>query len=367
MGDQVEVKTAQSALSGGPDRLADFGYDLGAARPYHTAEDEEIVAVNGQNVRRANQGYVTVNVNGQEKTFRVNDSTLRKDEWEDLDDALSRVRRRRLNGIADLRSMGLTRQLGGLGSLIATREEASNPGQAQQTMDGVSEGESTRQGFNLIGTPVPITFQDFNFSRRHLDASRTRGDSIDTSSTEEATRNVADKLEDTLFNGSNIQARNYSIEGYTTASNRLTGTLTAAWTDDANRDILGDINENSNSMLSALYADNAEGPFMAYIPQDWWGSVQDDYKAESERTYADRIRDYEDIEDIKPTGVLSDEVVLVQMTSDVVQLQEAEPMTTVEWEEQGGMVLNFRVMAASVPLINATDSEGNAAIAHYTV
>lgn len=343
----AQVKNADDVLSGGPSRLTDFDFDLGAARPYRA---------NGEDL-------ITVNENGQEKTYRVNDSTLRKDEWEDLDDALVRVARRRLNGISDLRNMGLIRQLGGLGSIISTRESSTIPGSAQQTMDGVNEGEDSNQEFQLDGVPVPITFQDFGFSLRHLNASRNRGDSIDTTSAEEATRNVAETLEDTLFTGSNVKARNYEIYGYTNHPDRNTGTLTATWTDDTNRDIISDV----RAMLDAAYADNAKGPFMLYVPQEYWGSVQEDYKADSERTFAERIRSFEDIDDIKPsTSLPNDEVVLVQMTSDVVQLHTAESMTTVEWETQGGMKLNLRVMAAEVPFVDS-DASGQSGIVHYTV
>ena len=339
----AEVKNADSVLSGGPKRLADFDFDLGAARPYR-ANGEDLITVNGG------------------ETYRVNDSTLRKDEWEDLDDALVRVARRRLNGISDLRNMGLTRQLGGLGSIISTREKSTVPGQAQQTMDGVSEGEDSRQEFQLDGIPVPITFQDFGFSLRHLQASRNRGDSIDTTAAEEATRNVAETMEDVLFTGSDVKARNYEIYGYTSHPDRNTGTLTATWTDDANRDIIGDVSD----MLADAYDDNANGPFMLYIPQSYWSPVQEDYKADSERTFAERIRSFEDIEDIKPsTSLPDDNVVLVQMTSDVVQLHTAESLTTVEWETQGGMKLNLRVMAAEVPFVDA-DANGQSGIVHYT-
>jgi uncharacterized linocin/CFP29 family protein len=343
----AQVKNADDVLSGGPSRLADFDFDLGAARPYRA---------NGEDL-------ITVNENGQEKTYRVNDSTLRKDEWEDLDDALVRVARRRLNGISDLRNMGLTRQLGGLGSIISTREKSTIPGSAQQTMDGVNEGEDSNQEFQLDGVPVPITFQDFGFSLRHLNASRNRGDSIDTTSAEEATRNVVEALEDTLFNGSNVQARNYEIYGYTTHPDRVTGAnLTASWTNSSSRDIIGDV----RSMLQDAYGQNAQGPFMLYVPQEYWGAVQEDYKADSERTFAERIRSFEDIDDIKPSSSLADDnVVLVQMTSDVVQLHTAESMTTVEWETQGGMKLNLRVMAAEVPFVDS-DASGQSGIVHYT-
>jgi hypothetical protein len=40
-------------------------------------------------------------------------------------------------------------------------------------------------------------------------------------------------------------------------------------------------------------------------------------------------------------------------------------MTTVQWEEQGGLLLNFKIMAIMVPQLRA-DHNGNTGIVHGT-
>ena len=56
-------------------------------------------------------------------------------------------------------------------------------------------------------------------------------------------------------------------------------------------------------------------------------------------------------------------VVLVQMSSDVVRVVEAMPLTTVEWGTEGGLIHNFKVMTIMVPQIRA-DQNGASGITH---
>ena len=60
-----------------------------------------------------------------------------------------------------------------------------------------------------------------------------------------------------------------------------------------------------------------------------------------------------------------DNVILVQMTSDTVQLVNAMPITTVEWDEFGGMTSNFKVMAIQVPWMR-WDYNETSGVAHWS-
>jgi len=53
----------------------------------------------------------------------------------------------------------------------------------------------------------------------------------------------------------------------------------------------------------------------------------------------------------------------VQQTSDVIREVVGMDITTVQWEEEGGMRLNFKVMAILVPQLRA-DFNGNTGIVH---
>lgn len=291
--------------------------------------------------------------------LRTND-LLRKEEWERLDEALVRVARARLNGIQDLRSAGLVRNLGSLGVLIDQYEKVSEFTAAHQDMDVVTVGDEDTAEFQLESVPIPITHHGFRLGLRHLQASRTIGAPIDTTNVELATRQVVEKLENTLFNGGDVVVGGNPIYGYTNHPDRNTGTLTAAWTNAGARDIILDVVQ----MIGAAEAAGYFGPFMLYCPQDYWSELRDDYKAESERTYYERITAINEVQDIKVTPALADEVVLVNMTSDVVDLSIGQDITTVEWQSMGGLMAHFKVMAAMAPRVKS-DFENKSGVVHY--
>jgi hypothetical protein len=53
------------------------------------------------------------------------------------------------------------------------------------------------------------------------------------------------------------------------------------------------------------------------------------------------------------------------MTSDVARAINGMDITTVQWETQGGMRVNFKVMAIQVPQIRS-DFNGRTGIVHAT-
>ncbi len=312
------------------------------------------------------QARLLANGMNVEKALRTND-LLRKDEWEQLDEALVRVARARLNGIEDLRAAGLTRTLRGIGVLIDQFEQVSEFDAATQSMDVVTPPTEDTAEFKLVSIPVPITHKGFRIGLRQLDASRTLGQPLDTTNIELATRQVVELLESTLFNGSGVIVGGGTLFGYTNHPDRNTGTLTASWLTAATRDIIADV----IAMIAANETDGYFGPYMLYVPQDFFSELKEDYKADSERTFLERILAIPEIQDVKVTvslvgGTTSGQgnVVLVQMTRDVVDLSIGQDITTVEWEAMGGLLSRFIVMTAMAPRIKS-DFEGKSGVAHF--
>ncbi len=296
------------------------------------------------------------------QALRTND-LLRKEEWERLDEALVTVARAQLNGIADLRSAGLTLNLGSLGVLISQFEKVSEFTPASQSMDVITPPQEDTAEFLLESVPIPITHHGFRVSLRHLQASRTIGAPVDTTNVELATRQVVESLEDMLFNGSAVIVGGNTVFGYTTHPDRNTGTLIAPWTDVALRDIIQDV----IAMISAAEADGYFGPYMLYVPQVYFSELIEDYKADSERTFLERILAIPQITGVKVTDALSNvtpEVVLVQMTRNVVDLAIGQDLTTVEWDSMGGLLTRFIVMAAMAPRVKS-DFENKSGIVQF--
>ena len=65
-------------------------------------------------------------------------------------------------------------------------------------------------------------------------------------------------------------------------------------------------------------------------------------------------------------GGASGQIILVQLTSDVVDMIDGLQPTMVQWESQGGMVVNFKVMAIMAPRMKS-DAANQSGIAHFSV
>jgi uncharacterized linocin/CFP29 family protein len=289
---------------------------------------------------------------------------LRKEEWEQLDSRVVEVARQRLAAVADLRAAGLTLNLGDLGVLISQYETLSDMEVAEVSMSGVARGRSARVEWTIQSVPIPIVHKDFQLNVRHLEASRRTGSGVDTTQAEVAARLVTEKLEDILFNGSTVQVNGNPIWGYRTFPNRNTGTAAGPW--DAATGAADNIFNTVTAMMADARADRFFGPYTLYVSEQQYSEMFIKEGVDRFDVLLNRIREIPGIAAVKPTGALADgEAVLVQLTRDVVDLAVGQDITTVEWETQGGMVANFKVMAAMAPRIKADDA-GRSGVVHYT-
>ena len=300
-------------------------------------------------------------------------AVLRKDEWEQLDTAVVEIARERLNAVGDLVSRGLTYEVGnGMGTTIVQHETVSEMTRAQVTMDGVTRGENDRVTFSLVSTPLPVIHHDFQISARVLAASRQSGSPLDTTQVEEATRQVAETTEDLLVNGvesGDSKTLGFGsgaavIYGYTDRPNRNAYSLGAAWNLVATtgEDIIADV----LAMVTAAQVDRMFGPYILYVPANFWVKLQDDYKPNSDKTILQRVREISGIEDVKPVDKLAESnVLLIQLTKSNVDMVIGMQPTTVQWETQGGMMMMFKVMSIMVPRIKL-DHNNRSGIVHGT-
>ena len=298
----------------------------------------------------------------QANALRTND-TLQKDEWKELDNRVVDIAKQRLVGVGDLVSQGLVHNLSnGLGTTVFEYEDVSDFEDADVNMDGVSRPNNDRHEFDLNFLPLPIVHKGFQISARVLAASRRNGTPLDTRSAATAARKVAEKIESILFTG--LGTYNFgggSIYGYTNFPNRNTGSLTAHW-DDSGADPLADV----IAMKQASITDRHYGPWMVYIPTNFETALDDDFKANSDKTMRQRLRDVEGIIDVKVADFLTtDEVVMVEMTPDTARIVIGMQPTTVEWDTEGGMLTHYKVMSIMVPQLIA-DQDDRCGIIHFT-
>ncbi len=287
----------------------------------------------------------------------ASNATLRKDEWETIDARVNEVMRERLTIVDDLRAKGLVTPVS-LGTVLRVTERLSDFDAAEVSFDGDTAPKRDRPNFSRDTIAVPVIAKDFQLNWRQLEASRQRGEPLDLTAAAAATRKVRDKLQDLFVNGFDNTPAASSIPGMVTAAGRQKVSLGTDW-DDSGAAIIDDVLR----MLEAAYAVNLFGPFFLYVPKNYWAVLQEDYStAKGDRTYIQRILAMEDIEAVRPLDTLSDDnVVMVQMTEDVLDMSEAQAVTTIQWEKNP-LVTNFRVLAVAGPHIKLMENDAGTTI-----
>jgi len=297
--------------------------------------------------------------------LRTNDVLL-YDEWKEIDKAVIKAYQQRLVGVADLEARGLTYDIpNGLGKTVFAYQNASNIEDAELSMDGVTRGRRDRLEFDINYLPLPIVHADFSFSIREIEASRSGGMPLDTAMAEAAARRVAEKVEEILFQGAGTYTfGGGTLYGYEDFPHRNSGSLSGDWSSSAvsGEDILSDVLE----MKQALISDKRYGPYALYVPTAYETALDDDFKSNSDKSTRQRIQEVSGIDTVRVADFLtSTRVALVQLTSDTVRVINGLDVVPVQWETEGGMKINFKVMAIKVPQLQA-DHDNNCGIAVFS-
>ena len=345
---------------------------------------DEIARISEQHVlarrpyvnRRGLSVVANVSIIGGKKVYRelplgphVN-ATLRKDEWVKLDERLIESSRERLVIIDDLRAAGLTYSVGGLGTIISEWEASSEIADAEVTMDGETQAEQDRQEFTINGVPIPVIQKPFKIGERVLLASRTRGAALDVTTGVEASRSVARTSENMVFNGTTLgavksAANTYQIFGLTNFPGRALGTI-SDWSSPAvtPETILTEILALVQTMETSH---RKYGPFTLYVPNTYSFQFRRDFKANGDRTLLQRVLAEPVIKAVRVSDVLADgNVILIQLTSDVIDLAVGADITNIQWASPSGWTNYFQTFAAWAPRIKQ-DYDDRAGYIHATV
>lgn len=317
------------------------------------------------------RAYVTVFKGGDAKNpanyanVPVNNATLRRDEWKQLDDAVLMVSRERLGGIEDLETNNLVYNLGnGMGTTVLEHHTVSDAMEAALTMDGLTRGKNDRPNYETKYLPIPIVHVDYEINARVLEASRKLGNPLDTTSAELAVRKVKERLEAMLFTATSYAFGGGTIYSYLNHPDRNTVTLTTDWDDAAMTGAL--IVKDVLKLKQASIDDLHYGPWMLYIPTAYETTLDGDYDNTRGNTIRERILSIANIKGVKVIDTLTaDNVLLVQMTSDTVRLVKGMPIQNVEWSAEGNMVTNYKVMTIQVPQIRS-DQNNKSGIVHMS-
>lgn len=355
-------------------------FDLGLLRPFIDKRGQRCVMVNtgrldSKGKPQREKRTVAEMINNGIMSPVFNATSLRKDEWIELDRTVLKAARQRLRAWSDLAGANTYGGFNGMSKTILEHETMSDPGEAVVDMDGLTEGRHDAPRFQLEGLPLPITHSDFWYSARQLAVSRNSGTPLDMASAEAAGRRVAEMIERTLigtetgitYGSSTGYGRTSTVYGYTNFPDRITKTDLTTPTGSNPEAVMTDVIE----MRELMYANNFYGPFMLYHSTAYDRYLDDDYfrtgGTAAHQTLRQRIESIEGISGVRRLDFLTSGFVLimVQMTADVARAVNGMDITTVQWETVGGMRLNFKVMAIHVPQLRA-DFNGNTGIVHAT-
>lgn len=402
-------------------------WDPGYHRPYFDSNNRPVVAIltnrwskndikNGGGERRRLREVKLISdvVNNYGIMSPVfNATSLRKEEWIELDRTVLEAARYRLRAWGDLESASSYGGFDGMNKMLLEQETMSDPGEAIVDMDALTEGRTDAPKFQLEGLPLPITHADFWFSKRRLGISSNSGTRLDTRMAGAAAQRVAESVEKTLignntgvtYGGNSTQVGGYgratsaSVYGYLNFPTRLTKINLTLPTGSNPDTTLAEV----LAMKDSLTARKMYGPFMIYHSTDWDQYMDNDYARlggnNPTTTLRNRLKAIDGISDVRRLDMLFASqpqtdpyystattvgttgkaiytgpggeginstgapftLLMVQMIPTTVQAVSGLPLTTVQWETKGGMQLNFKVMTIKVPRLQA-DFYGNCGI-----
>lgn len=297
--------------------------------------------------------------------LRTND-VLSTREWIEVDNTLVQESAIRLRGVADLISAGLTYNVtNAMGRTVYEYQQLGDMDPATVSMDGMTRSEDDGQELGFAQMPIPITHKDFFINLRKLAASRNMGEGLDLTQSRTSGRLVSEELERMLFQGGPTFG-SLPIYGYTTHPNRNTVSFgtNGNWVQAAKtgNNILDDV----LAMIALAEGDRMWGPYMLYVSRNASTKLENDFKANSDDSIRERLARVDGIRGISVVDQLpANNVVLVQMTSDVVQWGMGETIQTIQWDVNGGFGINFKAFAIQFPILRA-DKQGRSGIVHMS-
>jgi uncharacterized linocin/CFP29 family protein len=333
--------------------LLNNGFDVAALRPWIGKDGRHYIAQNdaGKLIARPLMNAT---------------ATLRKEEWKVLDDAVVIAAKERLRIVADIRGAGLTYNIpNGMGKTVLESQTMGDITPATISMDPARKSEGDRPEFGLINLPLPVIHKDFYFNARQVATSRNTGAPIDTTMAQLAARRVSEEAEKlTLGVSSTYAYGGGTVYGFVNFPQRITQSLTdpedTGWSPAA---LVRDVLSMRQKSVEAMHF----GPWVLYNSPFWDEYLDDDYSDQKgDNTLRQRLEVINGINGVRTADFLTGkQLVLVQMTTDVVRMVVGMDVTTLQWETEGGMRLNFKVMAIIVPqLRSSSDSAQTAGIIH---
>lgn len=233
-----------------------------------------------------------------------------------------------------------------LGKLLHYFQRVSDNSEVNISLDGRSKARNDQPEFDYVGTPLPIVDSNFGFGWRQVLAAQTEGISLDSGARINATRKVAEKLEDIVLNGDSSVvvdgAQLYGLRNHPKRITRSTGS-TLASTTGANwvTEIV--------ACVKALQGKNFYQPPTIYLNYgDWYYATTTEYTAGYPKKIIDVVRECGIANIVPASKVPANNILAVVKSQEFIQLLNGMPlMTRAQARHNPEDDYNFVVMAAS--------------------
>lgn len=233
-----------------------------------------------------------------------------------------------------------------LGKLLHYFQRVSDNSEVNISLDGRSKARNDQPEFDYVGTPLPIVDSNFGFGWRQMLAAQTEGVSLDSGARINATRKVAEKLEDIVLNGDSSVvvdgAQLYGLRNHPKRITRSTGS-TLASTTGANwvTEIV--------ACVKALQGKNFYQPPTIYLNYgDWYYATTTEYTAGYPKKIIDVVRECGIANIVPASKVPANNILAVVKSQEFIQLLNGMPlMTRAQARHNPEDDYNFVVMAAS--------------------
>lgn len=293
-----------------------------------------------------------------------------------IDDAVIRVGLDRLAIVGDIISEGLTFNVGDdfWGITQLQWDEISETGGARRTMEPLARGENGIPQRRPRTVPLFLTWDNFELGIRTMRASQRGNAPLDVSIIEQKTRRVNEAIEDVMINGLDETAFGFSAPGLLNAPNASTYAYAGgeAWNaaGKTGQEILDDV----LAMIDLARADRMFGPYNLYVPTNYGNALNKNF-SDGVTTFDKSVRAR--LEEIVAGGrnlrvreadmLPANRTVLLQMTSNVVDVVIGQQPTVISWEGPSGLDMFWLILACVVPRLKTTYTDQSGVVVGNTV
>lgn len=290
----------------------------------------------------------------------------------EIDQAVIQVGTDRLTLVQDLISAGLVYNLTDPLSVTQLEQWAQNKvANARRVMSPETRGENFKPDMLATRLPIYLTISQFELDIRSLRMSQRVGLPLDVSGIQSATRAVNESIEDAAINGAttldgqDLTVAGYKAPGLVNAPNAETLSLTkASWTGDT--PVGATVFAQVQAMVAKLVANKKFGPYRLYVSTGIDAALNSDYDTTSGSrglSIRERILKIPNLQAIRPADLLPNgtiggsnvltgaKAVLVNMTSDVVDVVYGQTPTVIPWTSLTGFTFFNMVMGIIIPRV----------------